>query len=255
MSQLSFLVLCGKCFTSINHSTGLTTANSEGVVLSCGDFLCSRCANDSNLLHNEQFQTKCPTCGKLGVMCVSLQDQGQLPEEVKTNMENTSENIEGIHNVLSFQIKYYKRTIKQLLSIIQTKNDENSVLKKNQAILNQNYELIKSNNRVEDSENNSCKLSEFSILLYNKFTYIITNLSVAQYSSSGGNKEEENFVNKRIRIEDIPIRSLPSPNNPNSINRTELERKLSRETYPNNYERRTPLISPVVTPTYRNEIQ
>lgn len=99
--SLSFVILCGKCFRVV-------PANSSGSVLSCGDILCSTC-------NNIPFgsSSTCPACGKDGVKTLNLSEK--LPEEVSRNLSDPSKELESIHEVLVFQVKYYKQIMKRLL--------------------------------------------------------------------------------------------------------------------------------------------
>ncbi len=100
--SLSFVILCGKCFRVVPSS-------SSGSVLSCGDILCSTC----NTIPFNDAST-CPACGKDGVKSVHLNDKN-LPEEVAKNLTDPSKELESIHEVLVFQVKYYKQIMKRLL--------------------------------------------------------------------------------------------------------------------------------------------
>lgn len=102
MSALSFNMFCGKCFHTISANS-----SSGGSVLSCGDFLCPTCA--PSLISS----TSCPACGKQGVRAAFLNDA--LPEEVKLNISDPTRELEKMHNVMAFQVKYYKQLIKRLL--------------------------------------------------------------------------------------------------------------------------------------------
>ncbi len=77
-------------------------------MLSCGDFLCSECAQ---LLVSS---SSCPSCGKQGVRAVFLKDT--LPEEVKLNVSDPTRELEKLHSMLMFQVKYYKQLIRKLIS-------------------------------------------------------------------------------------------------------------------------------------------
>jgi hypothetical protein len=115
MSALSFLTLCGNCFRN-------TSQQKEGSVLSCGDFMCLSC---SKLVVNTNT---CPACGKENVKLALLNDS--LPDEVMKNMGDTSKDIESIHDVLVFQVKYYKLMIKRLLFKLQQSNEESRKISK-----------------------------------------------------------------------------------------------------------------------------
>lgn len=100
--SLSFTIYCGRCFRVVQ-----STSEEGGSVLSCGDFLCSSCAQ---LLASS---SSCPSCGKQGVRAVFLKDA--LPEEVKLNISDATKEMERLHNMLLFQVKYYKQLIKKLV--------------------------------------------------------------------------------------------------------------------------------------------
>jgi hypothetical protein len=102
---MSFLIICGLCSKPVNAT------KDGGAVLSCGDFLCGTCASTQADRPNI-----CTACGKQGVRSAPL--NSTLPDEVRQNISDTTQEIESIHSILSFQIKYYKETIKRLLSKI-----------------------------------------------------------------------------------------------------------------------------------------
>lgn len=112
MSSLAFSIFCGRCYQNISLNSSET-----GSVLSCGDFLCSSCAplvaNSSN----------CPACGKQGVRSAFLNES--LPDEVKINIMDPTNELEKFHNILSFQIKYYKQIIRRLLGTLEQFDQEN----------------------------------------------------------------------------------------------------------------------------------
>ena len=111
MSSLNFAIFCGKCFRALAQNS-----KEGGSVLSCGDFLCAACA--ATLIAG----SSCPACGKQGVRAVFLNDS--LPDEVKSNITDPTKELESIHGVLSFQIRYYKQMIKKLLSRLQIMDEE-----------------------------------------------------------------------------------------------------------------------------------
>lgn len=112
MSSLSFTIFCGRCFRTISQNS-----TSGGSVLSCGDFLCSNCAQ--SLISG----SACPACGKHGVRAAFLNDS--LPEEVRQNISDATKEMEKLHSAMMFQVKYYKQLIKRLLSRIQQMEQEN----------------------------------------------------------------------------------------------------------------------------------
>ena len=101
-SNLSFAIHCGRCFSEIFD-------NENGSVLSCGDFICSKCLEpDSNILDS------CPACGKAGVRVANLRKG--LPAEVCKSIVNVATSIDSIKTSLQFQVKHYKHIIKTLSS-------------------------------------------------------------------------------------------------------------------------------------------
>lgn len=111
-SSISFTIFCGRCFRTISQNS-----TSGGSVLSCGDFLCSSCAQ--SLISG----SACPACGKHGVRAAFLNDA--LPEEVKQNISDATKEMEKLHGVMTFQVKYYKHLIKRLLGRVQHSEQEN----------------------------------------------------------------------------------------------------------------------------------
>ena len=103
MDTLDFMISCGQCLKEIDRQ--------NGVVLSCGDFVCSQC---SFLI------TKCPMCGKERFKKIKLADSESMPDEVLKNTSNVSLELESVFHIFSFQIKYYKRMILHL----RQRNDE-----------------------------------------------------------------------------------------------------------------------------------
>lgn len=102
--SLAFTILCSVCFEQIQPYNG------KACVLSCGDFLCQGCSlkNTNNA---------CQACGKVGVRSAALDNT--LPEEVRLNISDPTEGIQSLHSILLFQVKFYKQTIKRLLTKIQ----------------------------------------------------------------------------------------------------------------------------------------
>jgi hypothetical protein len=109
--SLAFTIFCGRCFRTISQ-----TSQTGGSVLSCGDFLCSACAQ--SLISG----SSCPACGKQGVRAVFLNDS--LPEEVKHNISDSTKEMERLHSAMMFQTKYYKQLIKRLLARLQQSEQE-----------------------------------------------------------------------------------------------------------------------------------
>ena len=109
MSNLNFVSYCGLCYTKILPSKG-------GVVLSCGDFVCSICV-PSNVSLNEQ---KCPICHKNNVN--SLRLNADMPEDVLDKMSDLNSEFESLHESLTFQIKHYKRVLANLSNVIQERD-------------------------------------------------------------------------------------------------------------------------------------
>ncbi len=109
--SLSFAILCAKCFR-------LVPPNSGGSVLSCGDIICSTCDNAAF-----RSSSVCPACDKEGVRALSLNEN--LPEEVNKNLRtDSSKELESIHEVLVFQVKYYKKTMKLMIRELHKRKDE-----------------------------------------------------------------------------------------------------------------------------------
>jgi hypothetical protein len=92
MSALKFNTFCGNCFATI--------APGSGIVLSCGDFLCSNCSNLE--------QNTCPVCNTNGVKTAGLRNP---PAEVSRNMTDTADHLQTVFNTLKFQLSHYKDTL------------------------------------------------------------------------------------------------------------------------------------------------
>lgn len=92
MSALKFNIFCGNCFATI--------APGSGIVLSCGDFLCSSCSHLD--------QNTCPVCNTNGVRTAGLSNP---PAEVSKNMTDTANHLESIFTTLKFQLNHYKDTL------------------------------------------------------------------------------------------------------------------------------------------------
>lgn len=112
---MSLLILCGSC--------SKTVVSGGGAVLSCGDFLCESCIQRQN-----GRVSQCLACGKQGVRVAPL--SSQLPDEVRQNIADPSQGFEGVYNVVCFQLKYYKQTIKRLQSKIEMLETEKQGLQK-----------------------------------------------------------------------------------------------------------------------------
>jgi hypothetical protein len=115
-SSLAFTIYCGRCFRPISLNS-----DSGGSVLSCGDFLCSSCAQVL------ATSSSCPACGKHGVRAAFLNDS--LPVEVKQNIEDPTREFERILSTLEFQVSHYRNTIKRLIQKLQHSDQE--ALKRN----------------------------------------------------------------------------------------------------------------------------
>jgi hypothetical protein len=94
MESLDFAISCGQCF----HEVG----RQNGVVLSCGDFVCFKCS---------ALITTCPTCGKERFKKITMSPDVSIPDEVSKNISNVTNELESVFNICSFQIRYYKRMI------------------------------------------------------------------------------------------------------------------------------------------------
>ena len=106
--------LCGKCFRPVSNEVG-------GYILSCSDFLCSQCASNGII-------SDCPACGKCRVHLLDLKKE--LPDEVGGNLMDPIEQLGRVVSNAKFQIKYYKLTIRKLLSKLGQLNRENGQLKR-----------------------------------------------------------------------------------------------------------------------------
>lgn len=96
---MALYLVCGICGKHLVPKEG-------GVVLSCGDFLCVSCLEQSH------SSGQCEVCGKQGVRSAPLNHN--LPEEVRDNISDPAIQLEKLHSVLVFQIPYYKQTIRRL---------------------------------------------------------------------------------------------------------------------------------------------
>lgn len=114
MSVSSFVAFCGACLQPV-------TANRGGLVLSCSDFLCNECSQ------NLTSSFSCPCCGKSGIKSIPL--GSNLPEEVLTNMLDPSKEIEKMHEIIVFQVRYYKKVIKLLHKKLNNSQEENNQLR------------------------------------------------------------------------------------------------------------------------------
>lgn len=111
--SLALSSVCAKCFQPVSSTSG-------GFILSCSDFLCLRCSNNGRT-------TGCPACGKQQVQLLNL--SGALPDEVSENLVDPAQRLELTTNAVKFQIKYYKQTIKKLLTRNGQLGKENQQLK------------------------------------------------------------------------------------------------------------------------------
>lgn len=114
MSSLDFTIYCGRCLSALGDHKG-------GSVLSCGDFLCTTCAQQ--LISG----SACPACGRTGVRAAFLNDS--LPDEVRVNVMDPTKHMESLHNVLGFQMKYYKQIIRK--AVYRLQQLESELAKKN----------------------------------------------------------------------------------------------------------------------------
>lgn len=107
MSDVDFTPFCGNpyCFAQIKSK--------QGLVLSCGCFLCPKCA--------ATFTDLCPGCKSRGVRAVSLENP---PSEVASLTNDTARDFEKIFTALKFQIKHYKETLIQMGVIVNSQRDE-----------------------------------------------------------------------------------------------------------------------------------
>lgn len=102
--SLALQIVCASCLKQV-------PANGEpGTVLSCGDFLCARCARA--MRHGT-----CPACGKQGIRSASLDHN--LPEEVRQNISDPTQEAATLQNILVFQVRYYRQTISRLVSKVE----------------------------------------------------------------------------------------------------------------------------------------
>lgn len=92
----SFVYVCGSCFVNIREG--------QGVVLNCGDFLCTRCSS--------QFHS-CPLCNKENVAKLPLNSPDK-PIDVAIRMSSATSLMENLHSAIEFQSKSYTRIIRRL---------------------------------------------------------------------------------------------------------------------------------------------
>ena len=113
MSEIDFTPFCGNplCFSQIGAKNGL--------VLSCGCFLCDKCGN--------AFSDVCPSCRKRGVRAVAL---NKVPEDVASVTNDTAQEFENLFTALKFQIQHYKKTMLKAVKVIQEQNLELNDLKR-----------------------------------------------------------------------------------------------------------------------------
>jgi hypothetical protein len=95
-----FILLCGSCHKLLPPNSG--------TVLSCGDFLCTRCSS----LHEDI----CPLCNKNNIAKLKLEDTKNLPEEVIYKTTNITLLMERLHGAMEFQLKSYKRLLRKLIT-------------------------------------------------------------------------------------------------------------------------------------------
>lgn len=100
-SDIDFTPFCGNryCFSLIKAKNGL--------VLSCGCFLCHKCSLD--------LTDQCPVCDSRGVRAVSLKEP---PLEVGSVTCDTAQDFEKIFTALKFQIKHYKSSLNCMKRVI-----------------------------------------------------------------------------------------------------------------------------------------
>jgi hypothetical protein len=112
-SDIDFTPFCGNpyCFAPIKSRNGL--------VLSCGCFLCQKCA--------ATFTDLCPGCKNRGVRAVSLENP---PPEVGSVTCDTAQDFEKIFTALKFQIQHYKATLARMTKLISNQNLELEGLKR-----------------------------------------------------------------------------------------------------------------------------
>lgn len=117
MSALSFTSYCGVCFSRILPSKG-------GVVLSCGDFICSVCISTDS----EYSENCCSACGRKNVKSLKL--NAEMPEDVLEKMNDMSNEFEILQDSFTFQVKHYKRVLASSSSAMQQKDKEINMLKR-----------------------------------------------------------------------------------------------------------------------------
>ncbi|KAJ1434467.1 hypothetical protein B484DRAFT_288300 [Ochromonadaceae sp. CCMP2298] len=122
-SATAFDPLCGKCFRPIQAGTG-------GFILSCSDFICIKCINLT--------PSRCPACGKSGVNSLNLSDP--LPEEVQSSISDPGKELKTMTNTLLFQVKYYKSTVKKMLSRLVKVENENVSFRRYSTISRHGYD-------------------------------------------------------------------------------------------------------------------
>lgn len=83
--------------------------------MSCGDFLCHRCEQTID------YRRQCPGCSQTSIRFLSLLNESELPDQVLQNMSDISKVIDSVKNVIQFQIKHYKSSLKRK-SHVQTTN-------------------------------------------------------------------------------------------------------------------------------------
>eukprot|EP01035_Chromulina_nebulosa_P029039 gene29039-38432_t len=109
MANLAFVSYCGLCFCKITPSKG-------GLVLSCGDFICSVCIPSNATIPDQ----KCPVCNKNKVN--SLRLNTDMPEDVLEKMNDVTSELESLQETMTFQIKHYKRIL-SILSVVVHEKD------------------------------------------------------------------------------------------------------------------------------------
>ena len=97
--ELSFEVFCGKCLKNIPTQCG--------IVLSCGDFLCDKCAHLS--------KSGCPSCGTRDINAVLLDNP---PPEVTSMLNNPASELQDLFDILKFQIRHYKSSLVRARSLL-----------------------------------------------------------------------------------------------------------------------------------------
>ena len=101
MSALRFNSYCCQCFQSLLPKSG--------IVLSCGDFICSSCSDHT--LQNGL----CPACHE-AIQSAPLDNP---PDEILKTIEDPSDSIEATYNQLKFQLTHYKTMLGRASNIIQ----------------------------------------------------------------------------------------------------------------------------------------